>query len=362
MADRPAAHPVGLYLGLYLLLIVFGSLYSSAGYRGLGEWSLDYLGKPLPRYITRTDVSTNLLVYLPFGYLLALRLGQPHRRGRAILLAVLGGAACSVLLESLQGLLSDRNASNLDVGLNSLGTLTGALLTLHHNRWRRAGVALRRWRARWFRSEGWAGMGLWLLLLWGFAQFSLLPFPGAGWLGLHLRPFDTPPDEIGQLNLFWFGAVFLEMAAVGAFTACLLKPGRYVPAMLLLFVSAFALKLLAATLLLKLRAVGGVLSLETLAAFLLAFWFLLVPMLSRHRLPVAMFLLAAVLAVRLVLADYLLWPVASVFNLVGLAKAAASFWPWLALGVLAAAVLSRTRRCIRRISKECVCERGKVDR
>jgi VanZ family protein len=344
MTDRTASPPANLYLGLYLLLIAFGSLYSSAGFREPGDWSLDFLGKPLPRYITRTDISTNLLVYVPFGYLLALRLGQPHHRGRAILLAVLGGAACSILLESLQGLLPDRNASNLDVALNVLGTVTGALLTLHHQRWRRAGAALRRWRAGWFRADAWTGIGLWLLLLWGLAQFSLLPFPGAGWLHLHLRPFDTPPDEIAQLNLFWFAAVFLEMAAVGAFTACLLKPGRYVPAMLLLFVSAFALKLLAATLLLKLRAVGGVLSLETLAAFLLAFWFLLVPMVSRHRFPIAIALLLAALALRLLQADYLLWPTASVFNLVGLAKAVASFWPYLALGILCADILSRAGR------------------
>lgn len=341
MADRTVSRRSNLYLVLYGLLIAFGSLFSVDLPDGLERWSLSFLFEPLPRYITRTDISTNLLVYVPFGYLLALRLGQPHHRGRAVLLASLGGLACSILLESLQALLSDRIASNLDVFLNALGTLTGALLTLHHHRWRRAGAAIRRWRQGWFRAEAWTGAGLWLLLLWTFAQFSLLPFPGAGWLHLHLRPFDTPPDEIAQLNLFWFGAVFLEMATVGAFTASLLKPGRYVPAMLLLFVSAFALKLLAATLLLKLRAVGGVLSLETLAAFLLAFWFLLVPMVSRHRFPVAIALLLAALALRLLHAEYLLWPVASVFNLVGLAKAAASFWPWLALGMLGAIILSR---------------------
>jgi hypothetical protein len=177
--------------------------------------------------------------------------------------------------------------------------------------------------------------------LWGFAQFSLLPFPGAGWLSLHLRPFDTPVEAFTQLNLYWFAAVFLEMAAVGAFAACLLKPGRYVPATLLLFLAGFAMKLLVATLLLKLRAVGGVLSLESLAAFLLAFWFLLIPAVSQHRRVIAVALLLAVLATRLVLADYVLWPIASVFNLVGLAKAAASFWPWLALALLLGAALDR---------------------
>jgi VanZ family protein len=344
MTDRSPSRQANIFLVLYTLLIAFGSLYSGAGLHGLGQWSLAFLSDPLPRYITRTDISTNLLAYVPFGYLLALHLSHPHRRGRAIVLATLAGFCCSVLLESLQALLSDRIASNLDVFLNTLGSLAGALLTLHHNRWRRAGGALRRWRRSWFRGEWWSGLGLWLLVLWGFAQFSLVPFPGAGWLGLHLRPLDIPPEEIGQINLFWFGAAFLEMAALGAFAACLLKPGRYVTAMLLLFLSAFAVKLLAATLLLKLRAVGGVLSLETLAAFLLAFWFLLIPFVSRQRRPIAALLLLAVLALRAFQADYLLWPIASVFNIVGLAKAAASFWLYLALGVLGADVLSRARR------------------
>lgn len=344
MLNRTTTRPGNFHLALYALLIVFGSLYSSSGMHELGEWSLGFLFEPLPRYITRTDISTNLLVYVPFGYLLALNLGHPHPRGRTILLASLAGVCCSVLLESLQALLSDRIASNLDVCLNVLGTFTGALLTLHHNRWRRAGVAIGRWRKAWFHPPTWASAGLWLLVLWGYAQFSLLPFPGAGWLVLHLRPFDTPPDEIHQINLLWFGAVFLEMTALGAFTACLLKPGRYVTAILLLFIAAFAMKLLAATLLIKLRAVGGVLSLESLAAFLLAFWFLLNPLVSRQRWRVAVILLTSVLLVRWAEANYLLWPIASVFNIVGLAKAAASFWPYLALAVLAAAKLAERRK------------------
>ena len=32
-----------LYLGLYALLIAFGSLYSTAGFLGFDTWSLDFL-------------------------------------------------------------------------------------------------------------------------------------------------------------------------------------------------------------------------------------------------------------------------------------------------------------------------------
>jgi len=328
--------PALLFLVLYAGLIAFGSLYPFAGLKGLEHWSGEFITAPLPRFITRSDISTNLLAYLPLGYALALRFGLPRRRLRAIFFALLVGFSYSLSMESLQQLLPGRIASNLDVFLNVLGIFAGALLTLHHQRWLRAGRALRRWRARWFLASPAVAFGLWLLLLWGFAQFTLQPFPGAGWLGLHLRPLDIPPGGLDQINLPWFAAAWLEIAVLGAFAASLLRPGRYVGAVLSLLVVAFAVKLLAATMLLKLKVVGGVLSLETLAAFLLAFWFLLIPQVSRRRQVAALLLLLTILGVRVALAGYLLWPVASLFNLIGLAKAVASLWPWLALGVLLA--------------------------
>lgn len=323
-----------LFLILYAGLIAFGSLYPFVGLKGLENWSGEFITAPLPRFITRSDISTNLLAYLPLGYALALRFGQPRRRLFALASATIVGIFYSLILEALQQLVPGRIASNLDVVLNTLGVFAGALLTLHHQRWLRAGRALRRWRARWFLAQPAVGFGLWLLPLWGLAQFTLQPFPGAGWLGLHLRPFDTPPGGLDQVNWHWLAALWLEMAALGAFAASLLRPGRYVGAMLSLLVVAFAVKLLAATMLLKLKVVGGVLSLETLAAFLLAFWFLLIPQVSRRRHVAALLLLLIIIGVRVLLADYLVWPTASVLNIIGLAKASASLWPYLALSAL----------------------------
>jgi len=334
-AVPPNPRPALLFLVLYAGLIAFGSLYPFAGLSGLEHGAGEFITAPLPRFITRSDISTNLLAYLPLGYALALRLGLPRRRLRAIVFATFVGFLYSLSMESLQQLVPGRIASNLDIFLNTLGVFLGALLTLHHRRWLRAGRALWRWRSRWFRVSPAADFGLCLLLLWVLAQFTLQPFPGAGWLGLHLRPLDTPPGRLDQINWPWFAAAWLEIAALGTFAASLLRPGRYVGAMLSLLLVAFTVKLLAATLLLKLKVVGGVLSLETLAAFLLAFWFLLIPEVSRRRRAAALVLLVIILGVRVALAGYLVWPIASLFNLIGLAKASASLWPYLALGVLA---------------------------
>lgn len=324
------------FIALYVLFLAIGSLYPFSGWAPLSSWTAGFLTAPWPRYITRTDLATNLLVYVPLGYALARWYAHPGHGARGVTAGALTGLALSLLLESGQELLPGRIASNLDMLVNGLGALTGALLSLHHGRWLRAGKALCRWRNRWFLSGGSANVGLGLLLLWFLAQFALLPFPGLGWLDLHLRPIDMPPGGLDQINLRWFAAVFLEIATLGAFAANLLRPGRYVSGMLLLVLLAFMMKLLAATILLKLKVVGGVLSLETLAAFLLAFWLLLNPLVSRRRKNLAPLLLATVLLTRLWLADFQMWPAASVLNIVGLAKAAAMLWPYLALILLLA--------------------------
>jgi VanZ family protein len=349
--DGPSGrYPPWIPLAFYAALICFSSLHPFSGWRSLGDWSPQFITAPLPPFITRTDLSTNFLVYVPLGYLLALVLARPRRRGRAVLLATLAGMSLSLALESLQQLSPGRIASNLDMFVNTLGGLTGAVLFLHHRRWQRAGRWFRRWRNDWFLPGNAVNLGIGLLVLWCVAQFSLLPVAGAGWLDLHLRPLDTPPGGLDKLNLAWFAAVFLEIAVLGAFAACLLRPGRYVSAMVLLFLLAFAGKLLAATILLKLRVVGGVLSLETLAAFLLAFWLLLNPHVSRRRLIFATLLLFLILAVRLALADYLFLPRVSLLNIMGLAKAIAALWPFMALGALSILAWSRPPANIAKVS------------
>lgn len=322
------------FIVFYALFLAVGSLYPFTGWAPLSDWSADFLTAPWPRYITRTDLATNMLVYVPLGYALAHKFIHPGHRARGVVAGALAGLAFSLLLESGQHLLPGRIASNLDMLVNGLGALTGALLSLHHRRWLRAGRALCRWRGRWFRPGLRSNLGLGLLLLWFLAQFSLLPFPGLGWLDLHLRPIDTPPGGLDQINLPWFAAVFLEIATLGAFAANLLRPGRYVSAMLLLVVLAFIMKLLAATILLKLKVVGGVLSLETLAAFLLAFWLLLNPLVSRRRWRICLLLLLAATLLRIGLAGANWWPGVSALNIVGLAKHLGAVWPLLGLGWL----------------------------
>ena len=160
---------------LYAALIVYASLYPFTGWRVPGVGPLDFL-VVRSRGWTGFDVVSNLLGYLPLGFLLLVafvRSGRPAVA--AARLALVGGTMLSFTLELLQNYLPQRVSSNLDLFLNALGTLLGVGIGLMLD----ARGGIERWqqlRDRWFvaRSAG----GLALLLLWpiGLLFPTAVPF------------------------------------------------------------------------------------------------------------------------------------------------------------------------------------------
>lgn len=160
---------------LYVALIVYASLYPFGPWRASGAAPWAFLVLPWPRYWTAFDIVANLVGYMPLGALVFVALVRGGARGRvALACAVAAGAALSLSMEASQNFLPGRVPSNVDLGLNTLGTLLGgALALLVHAR---GGVP--RWqtaRDRWFveRSAG----ALALLLLWPVGLLFPLPVP-----------------------------------------------------------------------------------------------------------------------------------------------------------------------------------------
>jgi hypothetical protein len=54
---------------VYVLLVVYASLYPFEGWRIVGVSPFAYLSAPWPRYVTAFDVVVNLLGYVPYGFL-----------------------------------------------------------------------------------------------------------------------------------------------------------------------------------------------------------------------------------------------------------------------------------------------------
>lgn len=171
---KTAAWPL---VWLYVLLIVYASLYPFDQWRvqGIAPWA--YLTAPLPRYWTGFDVLSNVLGYAPLGFLLSLALHRTRRGWPAVVLATSAAAALSLVLEAIQMFLPVRVPSNVDVALNIAGALAGASIA-RAMEW--AGLVDRwgRFRDRWFVPDASGAMAL--LAVWPVA----LLFPASVSFGL----------------------------------------------------------------------------------------------------------------------------------------------------------------------------------
>lgn len=195
---KTSAWPLAL---LYTLLIVFASLFPFEGWRvqGISPWVFATAPLP-PPYWTWFDVNTNIIGYVPLGFLLALGGVRSGMRAWAILWAALCGAVLSLSMEFLQIYLPRRVPSNMDFVLNAAGALVGAVLA--------AGLEwlglLERWsvfRERWFGHQPHGGLvliGLWPLAL---LFPPALPFG----LGQVLERLDTTLDEWLKARPSWTG-------------------------------------------------------------------------------------------------------------------------------------------------------------
>ena len=172
---------------LYVALIVYASLYPFAGWRVPGVGPLDFLLLGWPRWWTWFDLVSNLLGYMPLGFLLfvaSIRGGRSAASSAWI--ASASGTLLSLAMETLQNYLPQRVSSNVDLGLNALGTVLGVAigLALH---WRGGIERWQKLRERWFvaRSAG----GLSMLILWpiGLLFPTAVPF-GLGHVLGRLQP------------------------------------------------------------------------------------------------------------------------------------------------------------------------------
>lgn len=233
----------------YTALVVYASLHPFSGWRDTGVPPLEFLAAPWPRYFTVFDLVTNVLAYMPLGFLWVAYLQSPQRRWPGALASVVGASLLSLGLETVQNYLPTRVASNLDLGCNGLGALLGALVGIWRGRLLLSGSRLHLLRQRWFLAGSGGDAGLTLIALWLLTQLNpeILLF-GTGDLRDLLdleETIDFAADSFSRIETFIAAANTL---AVGLAASCLVlrRRGPCVLALLLgaLVVHSFAEALL----------------------------------------------------------------------------------------------------------------------
>lgn len=213
-SHKTAALPLTLS---YAALIVYASLYPFTEWRdqGIAPWA--FLVGPFPKYWTGFDFAINVVGYAPFGFLIALTILRTRARTSVIwvvLSATLTGAAISLVMESLQSYLPMRVASNVDLTLNVVGTLVGAVVASALERF----GAIAHWnrlRGSWLVED--ARGPLVLLVLWPVA----LLFPASVPFGLG-QVFERVEAGVAELLM---DTPFLEWMPLRQFDLEPLVPG-----------------------------------------------------------------------------------------------------------------------------------------
>ena len=334
----------------YIALIVYASLHPFSGWRDSGLSPFLFLTAGWPRYWTLFDLISNVLAYIPLGFLLAQSVMRRIGRWIALLLTTITGIALSFSIESVQSFLPSRVPSNVDLVCNGLGGFLGALVSVIFgdillDRF----LAKRRYHIPLIHH---AEYGLVLVGLWWLTQLSPETFLfGTGDLR-HL--VDFPPTLLYDAPSYFAvetGVIVCNTLTIGLFISILLTEKRPAPRLLIwFFIIALLIRTLAMAILVGPQSAlawltpGAGLGVLTGAAALMLL--LLLPRRPRIALA-AIFLLAGTALVNFApfnpysVAALAAWRQGHFLNFNGLTRLAASFWPFLALPYLVVLIQRR---------------------
>ena len=333
---------------LYAGLIVYASFFPLTGWYWPEEPLWRFLQWPQPLRVSREDAISNVLAYVPLGFLLIARTqaaGLSSTAGMA--LTVLAGFLLSLGVESLQQILPSRTPSVIDLLTNSIGTLAGAWAGTILGVRSSVAARLRAARAAWCVPDPVVNGGLLALLIWVLSQLSpFVPSLDFGTVKMGLSGIWNALQQPARISLPLTFIHTLNIAGLALLAQTLARPGRPLWRLFCLLATA--------TLLLKLVMVGRVLAPEALAGLLCAT--LLLPLLGWLSCRAAAWLAMALIASAFAVAGLRsmggpLYPFNWIpfigemgRNLNGFASILGGLWPFLAFGYLANFLTPAARR------------------
>ncbi len=210
----------------YGLLLIYGSLFpfehlafdTQVDARDLFAWGV------VPRSYSAPDVLVNLLVYLPWGWLVVAQL-TPLPVGWAMAATVSSGFALSFAIEYLQLFFPARVPSLGDVAMNTLGTALGALIGTMLQRLPQ-GEQLKAGYRRLVLASPLADLGALVLACWALAELTpLVPSLDFSNLKQGIKPLWETLQGIRQFNEAKALAALADFAALGLVLRSILCPG-----------------------------------------------------------------------------------------------------------------------------------------
>jgi len=211
------AYQKRIFLMLYLLFIVYGSLFPLTGWRLSQQdiwtvWMAGWSGR-----VSGSDLLTNILVYIPLGFLLALNVPAKAGFAARALFSVVLGTILSITMEYLQMFLPGRTSSFLDVLLNSFSSCCGALCVWGQDERSTIGKRLSALRHKWFNDGRITDAGLILLGAWGLMQLApFVPSLDVGDIKKGLKPIWYAVHDLSSFDVYKAATYSFYIAALAA--------------------------------------------------------------------------------------------------------------------------------------------------
>lgn len=195
-----------LLLAVVAALIVYVSLYPFR-FAADGPSMVEALGRLTWARAGRSEMLNNVLLYLPFGFCVALLVEPRFGRVPGLVVATLAGALLSLCMELLQASVDVRVSSLKDLSLNSLGAFAGAVMG---STWHALGARMAPQSTPQGRSRA---VVITILVLWFLARlWPLVPDIALRQLKSAVRPLFQPRIDPAELVTFFVGWLVVAQA------------------------------------------------------------------------------------------------------------------------------------------------------
>ncbi len=245
----------------YSVLVVYGSLYPLTGWTVPHEPLFSFLIAPIPDHLSRADVLTNVLAYIPLGVFLvwAIRVAGKFS---AITAATLMGGLLSFSMESVQMFLPSRTASNIDLLTNILGTVGGAWIGIAFRPNGALMLRIKSLRDEWFVAGRGVDIALCAVFLWALSQLSpYVPSMDVSSIREGLKPVWYSLNDPASFSFFKMLTYALNIAGLTLLIGTVARSGRHAMLAFWYFVAAvLAVKPFIVSRELSLEAICGLLA------------------------------------------------------------------------------------------------------
>ncbi|MFO6424709.1 VanZ family protein [Motilimonas sp. KMU-193] len=208
---------------LYAILIAYGTLFPFDQWQSMAMPALWSVFTSAPSGLSSTDILVNSVIYLPFGFMLHQHLYSSVAKRH--LWVLLWAGLLSYCLEYLQFFLPERNTSQLDLLLNTLGGGLGSLLAARYHPNSDYLAQLSQWRARFVVDSPSALLGIATLASLMIGYFSPLQpnlSPYGVWQAI--KPLLQP--HLHDFSLFKLVSFYLQHLIMGLVLRAILLPQK----------------------------------------------------------------------------------------------------------------------------------------